>query len=63
MLQTHTDFDQAETEQLKRAEAKIKVLHQVLQDIHLVVHRFDWGSYTTDTPEGYVYRRVKEGLE
>jgi hypothetical protein len=59
LLQTFADFDNA----LQEAQKDTEELRKVLQDIHLVVHRFDWGSYTTDTPEGYVYRRVKEGLE
>ncbi len=63
MLQTHTDFDQAESERLQQVADENKALRQALQDIYTCAHKWDWHTYSIDTPEGYVYRRVREGLE
>jgi hypothetical protein len=63
MLQTYTDFDQAEQENITRAQEENVALRQTLQDIYRCAYKWDWHTYSLDTPEGYVYRRVREGLK
>ncbi|MEC5422081.1 hypothetical protein QGM71_01060 [Virgibacillus sp. C22-A2] len=74
MIQTYEDFSLAESERIRLAieqitatkDTEINELKQIIahndkafKDMYLCMHKWEWGSYFANTPEGFIYRTIK----